>query len=344
MRSGDRRKQAVQSNDRAGADPRDGASRDSPWANGAALLRTAAERRMLSVKKSSTPRQSSRPCRCRRASRCFKAHTSRRVLPRRSGREAAPPALHAACLRRAALSPPPPAPDRHTTDWLAPAGSRGWRVCRAGHSVPARRSGPGGTRWLEPGESVDDEAALAGYGPTATLTRMRRTSLGTRRGGLRLFRVWDAASDGIRSFDAIETFPFDAAWVLEACVEPVDDARTIPFEHLRDNGATRDLVVPGDITFSLVDDGRARVHGRRVRRRRHAARPVRRPDLPSRRPGAESYPVGRFLVVQRLGGAADAGTPGPVLLDFNRAYSRRAGSRRTTTARCRPRRTASASR
>ncbi|MBO0985716.1 DUF1684 domain-containing protein [Rathayibacter sp. SD072] len=215
------------------------------------------------------------------------------------------------------------APSRASIDTTesARAGWESWLARRA-----ERVTGPRGdlalveTRWLDPGESVDDEAALAGYGPTATLTRMRRPSLdaGEEEYG---YRVWDAASEGIRSFDAIETFPFDAAWVLEAWFEPVDEDRTIPFEHLRDNGATRELVVPGDITFSLVDDGSAREYtvaafddGGTL------LVPFGDPTNRSDDPELASYPVGRFLVVQRLGGAADAGTPGPVLLDFNRAY------------------------
>ncbi len=37
--------------------------------------------------------------------------------------------------------------------------------------------------------------------------------------------------------------------MIEATFTPVSGERTIPFEHIRDNGLTRDLVVPGDITF-----------------------------------------------------------------------------------------------
>ncbi|PPG48923.1 hypothetical protein C5C24_14560 [Rathayibacter sp. AY2B3] len=215
------------------------------------------------------------------------------------------------------------APSRASIDLTesARAGWESWLARRV-----ERVTGPRGdlalveTRWLESGESVDDEQALAGYGPSATLTRMRRENLDTGEPEYG-YRVWDAASDGIRSFDAIETFPFDAAWVLEAWFEPVAEDRTVPFEHLRDNGATRELVVPGDITFSLVDDGRAREYtvaafddGGTL------LVPFGDPTNRSADPELASYPVGRFLVVQRIGGAADAGTPGPVLLDFNRAY------------------------
>ncbi|MWV49472.1 DUF1684 domain-containing protein [Rathayibacter sp. VKM Ac-2803] len=215
------------------------------------------------------------------------------------------------------------APSRASMDLTesARAGWEAWLMRRA-----ARVTGPRGdlalveTRWLAAGESVDDEAALAGHGPTATLTRMRRPSLETGEEEYG-YRVWDAASEAIRAFDTIETFPFDAAWVLEAWFEPVDEERTIPFEHLRDNGATRDLVVPGDITFSLVDDGRAREYTVAAFDDGGSLLvPFGDPTNRSDDPELSSYPVGRFLVVQRLDGAADAGTPGPVLLDFNRAY------------------------
>ncbi|PPI73883.1 hypothetical protein C5E12_03880 [Rathayibacter rathayi] len=215
------------------------------------------------------------------------------------------------------------APSRASIDLTesARAGWESWLARRV-----ERVTGPRGdlalveTRWLEPGESVDDKQALIGYGPSAGLTRMRRENLETGEPEYG-YRVWDAASAGIRSFDAIETFPFNAAWVLEAWFEPVSEDRTVPFEHLRDNGATRELVVPGDITFSLVDDGRAQEYtvaafddGGTL------LVPFGDPTNRSDDPDLASYPVGRFLVVQRIGGAADAGTPGPVLLDFNRAY------------------------
>ncbi|WP_256030526.1 DUF1684 domain-containing protein [Leifsonia xyli] len=48
----------------------------------------------------------------------------------------------------------------------------------------------------------------------------------------------------------MDAFPFDPAWVVEATFTPVAGERTIPFEHIRDNGLTRDKVVPGDISFS----------------------------------------------------------------------------------------------
>ena len=52
------------------------------------------------------------------------------------------------------------------------------------------------------------------------------------------------------AFETIDAFPFDPDWVIEARFTPVADDRTVPFEHIRDNGGTRELVVPGDITFT----------------------------------------------------------------------------------------------
>ncbi|ALS56714.1 hypothetical protein [Rathayibacter toxicus] len=68
-----------------------------------------------------------------------------------------------------------------------------------------RSDQPGG--WSQT-DNVDETTALAEYGPTASLTRMRRINLET---GLpeHGYRVWDCASEGICTFRAIETFPFD---------------------------------------------------------------------------------------------------------------------------------------
>lgn len=216
------------------------------------------------------------------------------------------------------------APSRASVDITerARAGWQAWAERRA-----ARVTGPRGdlalveTRWLEPGTTVSDEEALAGAPASVTLTRLRRANIETGETEYG-YRLWDSRAASLERFERIESFPFDAAWVVEAWFEPVDEQRTIPFEHIRDDGGTRDLVVPGDITFSLVgpagtaeqftiaafDDGGSLL--------------VPFGDLSNRSsdPTIASYPTGRFLIVRRLDGARDAGTPGPVLLDFNRAY------------------------
>jgi uncharacterized protein (DUF1684 family) len=124
-------------------------------------------------------------------------------------------------------------------------------------------------------------------------------------------RFWDADAPAIRAFDRIDTYDYDPAWVIEAQFTPVDSTRTVPFEHIRDNGGTRDLVVPGDITFTLngvehrlaaFDDG-----GRLLLVFGDATN------------GTETYGSGRFLFVRRDETSA-FGAPGTVVLDFNRAF------------------------
>lgn len=170
------------------------------------------------------------------------------------------------------------------------------------------------TRWLPPGEIQSAADAAAGQAPTVTATTLQRANLetGEPENGVRL---WNSASAALTAFDTVPVFDYDPAWVIEAQFAPVSSGRTIPFEHIRDNGGERELVVPGDITFTIgetaytmsaFDDGGTLllVFG----------------DSTNGAPGPdESYGSGRFLFVQRSdeGGFGEAGT---VILDFNRAF------------------------
>ena len=187
----------------------------------------------------------------------------------------------------------------------------GWEAWRTGRlrsvAAPTGNLALIETRWLAPGDETTAEEALAGQPETVTATELTRRNLDTgepERG----IRLWDAQSPAIRAFEGIDVFPFDPSWVIEATFTPVADDRTIPFEHIRDNGLTRDLVVPGDIAFerdgvsytlsAFDDDGTLLlVFGD-----------------PSN--GAEgdggTYASGRFLFVERDGDR--------VVLDFNRAF------------------------
>ncbi|MFJ3666844.1 DUF1684 domain-containing protein [Streptomyces sp. NPDC090106] len=161
------------------------------------------------------------------------------------------------------------------------------------------------TRWLPAGERGDAEAARAGLPETVTVTTLSRTDLvsGEPEHGL---RFWDAASPAIAHFDHVDVFPYDPAWVLEATFTPVPGARRIAFEHIRDNGGSRDLVVPGDIaltvdgrdyTLSAFDDDGTLllVFGDPTN-------------------GDSTYGAGRFLFVERTDDDSR------VVLDFNRAF------------------------
>jgi uncharacterized protein (DUF1684 family) len=163
------------------------------------------------------------------------------------------------------------------------------------------------TRWLEPGDETTARDALTGQPATVTATELSRTNLETdepERG----IRLWDANSPAIRAFETITAFPFNPDWVIEAEFTPVDGDRRVSFEHIRDNGGTRDLVVPGDITFSrdgvdyslsaFDDDGTLLlVFG----------------DATNGQDGPDgTYASGRFLFVKHDGDH--------VILDFNQAF------------------------
>ncbi|WP_136054544.1 DUF1684 domain-containing protein [Microbacterium sp. K24] len=159
------------------------------------------------------------------------------------------------------------------------------------------------TRWT--GERPDLEGEQRTASDTVTVTPIHRTNIetGAAEHGL---RRWDADAPAIRAFDRIDTYDYDPAWVLEGHFTPVSGDRRVPFEHIRDNGGSRELVVPGDIRFDLdgreytlaaFDDGGILllVFGDETN-------------------GSETYGSGRFLFVELRD---DEGT---VVLDFNRAF------------------------
>ncbi|MEJ1156077.1 DUF1684 domain-containing protein [Microbacterium marmarense] len=160
------------------------------------------------------------------------------------------------------------------------------------------------TRWT--GAKPDLAAERAASAATVTVTELKRTSLesGEIEHGL---RRWDADSPAIRAFERIDAFEYDETWVISGEFVPVSGERTVPFEHIRDNGSTRELVVPGDITVEIAgeqftvaafDDG-----GKLLLVFGDATN------------GSETYAPGRFLFVDR-----PAGDTGFVELDFNRAF------------------------
>ncbi|WP_120338534.1 DUF1684 domain-containing protein [Cryobacterium soli] len=175
------------------------------------------------------------------------------------------------------------------------------------------------TRWLPAGADPAEAFALAtAEAPaTVTVTALTRRNLdtGEPEHGLRL---WDSASPAVQAFDAITAFDYNPDWVIEAQFTPVAAERTIPFEHIRDNGGSRQLPVPGDITFSrdgvdyslsaFDDDGTLLlVFG----------------DATNRQTGdTATYSSGRFLFVRRpeTADGLGFGDAGPVTLDFNRAF------------------------
>lgn len=122
--------------------------------------------------------------------------------------------------------------------------------------------------------------------------------------GTYALRIWDANSEGIQEFGSIDAFDYNPDWVITGTFTEIEGGMTVGFEHLKDDGKTRDLAVPGEITFSKdgVDYNLAAFKAGR------ALQLV----FSDRTSGGSTYSVGRFLFV-----APNA--DGSITLDFNRA-------------------------
>ena len=122
--------------------------------------------------------------------------------------------------------------------------------------------------------------------------------------GTYALRVWDANSEGIQEFGSISVFPYNPDWVITAAWKELPEATTMGFEHLKDEGSTRDEVIPGEITFTKdgVDYNLAAFKAGRALQIVYA-------DTTN---GDSTYSVGRFLYI-----APNA--DGTITLDFNRA-------------------------
>ncbi len=116
-------------------------------------------------------------------------------------------------------------------------------------------------------------------------------------------RVWDAKSEAIQEFGGISVFPYNPDWVITATWKEHPEATTMGFEHLKDDGNTRDEVIPGEITFTKdgVDYNLAAFKAGKALQLVYA-------DTTN---GESTYSVGRFLYV-----APNA--DGTITLDFNR--------------------------
>ena len=62
-------------------------------------------------------------------------------------------------------------------------------------------------------------------------------------------RVWDANSEAIQEFGSIDVFDYNPEWVIQAQFTPIEGGMTVGFEHLKDDGKTRAMVIPGEIRF-----------------------------------------------------------------------------------------------
>ncbi len=122
--------------------------------------------------------------------------------------------------------------------------------------------------------------------------------------GTYALRVWDANSEQIQAFGSIDVFPYDPSWVITGTFTEIPGGTTVGFEHLKDDGKTRELAVPGQITFSRdgIDYDLAAFKSGRALQLVFS-------DATS---GDSTYSVGRFLFIAPK---AD----GTIELDFNRA-------------------------
>ncbi|MBX3099982.1 MAG: DUF1684 domain-containing protein [Salinibacterium sp.] len=117
-------------------------------------------------------------------------------------------------------------------------------------------------------------------------------------------RVWDANSEGIQEFGSIDAYPYNPDWVITATFSANPDGTTMGFEHLKDDGKTKEQVIPGEITFTKdgVDYNLAAFKSGRALQLVYA-------DATN---GVDTYSVGRFLFL--------APNPdGTITLDFNLA-------------------------
>jgi uncharacterized protein (DUF1684 family) len=158
------------------------------------------------------------------------------------------------------------------------------------------------------GELVDGEAVIRGKDdPNPGAIVFSDTVSGfviKLDGGGYALRVFDAHSEGIENFGGIDAFAYNPDWVVTAAWSENPAGTTMGFEHLKDEGKTREEVVPGRITFTRdgVDYDLAAFKSGRALQLVFA-------DSTS---GDSTYSVGRFLFV-----APNA--DGTITLDFNRA-------------------------
>ena len=174
------------------------------------------------------------------------------------------------------------------------------------------------THWSPAGAPpVEEAVAREGHPADALFTRLQRADIdsGETQEG---YRIWRQDSPAQQAFEEIEYYDHDPSWIVEGRFELVDEERVVPFEHIKDDGASRALPVSGDLVFEhegieyrfsafdTVYGGTAKlqlVFGDRTN-------------------GVESYGAGRFLFLDHPATAGlEAGDSIPITIDFNRAIN-----------------------
>ena len=158
------------------------------------------------------------------------------------------------------------------------------------------------------GELVDGSAVVRGKDdPNPGSVVFDEHTVGTViRGedGQYALRVWDSQSEDIAAFGRIDAFPYNPEWVVNGTFTPNPAGTTVGFSHIKDEGAARELPVPGDIAVTLQgQEYRIAAFKDGTRLQLVFA------DATS---GDDTYGVGRFLFI--------APNPdGTITLDFNYA-------------------------
>ncbi|MCW4384549.1 DUF1684 domain-containing protein [Salinibacterium sp. SYSU T00001] len=199
-----------------------------------------------------------------------------------------------------------------TTTQLIDSEQSVWGVPGTWAPLPEGESGVRLTAAAADGIRVDDalvdgSVVVTGKDSEApSVVRFSDTVMGfiiAVEGGYAL-RVWDAKSEAIQNFGGIDAFPYNPDWVITATFRENPEGTTIGFEHLKDEGKTRDMVIPGEISFEK--DGTE--YNLAAFKSGRALQLV----FADATNGESTYSVGRFLFV--------APNPdGTITLDFNLA-------------------------
>jgi uncharacterized protein (DUF1684 family) len=200
----------------------------------------------------------------------------------------------------------------------ARAGHDAWRTQRrAAVTAPLGNLALVLTHWAPAGAPpVPDAVAREGQPDDAVLTRLQRTDIdsGEPQEG---YRIWRQNSPANRAFEEIEYYDYDPAWVVPGRFELVDEQRVVPFEHIKDDGATRSLPVSGDLVFEHAGT-EYRFAAFDTNYGGHAKLQLVFGDTTN---GRESYGAGRFLFLDHPAASGEL-APGdaiPITIDFNRA-------------------------
>jgi uncharacterized protein (DUF1684 family) len=126
-----------------------------------------------------------------------------------------------------------------------------------------------------------------------------------KRGNQFGVRLRDAENPAIKNLTAIETFPIDPVWRVEATLELFDPPKTVPIQNVL--GMTTDEISPGELVFGL--------QGQTCRLEAIVSGDDLFIMFTDETSGVETYGAGRYMYVNK------PGEDGKIVLDFNKAYN-----------------------